>query len=68
MVRHAANTINRYHKGADGMTAYRRLKGKEFKKEAAEFGEGVWYMKADAVGKNKFDEKWGDGIWVEFMK
>ena len=42
MVRHAGNTVNRYHKGADGLTAYRRLKGKEFKRDVAEFGEGVW--------------------------
>ena len=51
MVRHAANVINRYHKGTDGMTAYRRLKGKEFKKEVVEFGEGVWYMRQTQWGR-----------------
>ena len=40
MVRHAGNMINRYHKGADGMTAYRRLKGKEFKRDVAEYEVG----------------------------
>ena len=64
MVRHAGNLINRYHKGQDGMTAYRRLKGKDFKRDVAEFGEGVWYMKVDNVGKNKMDSRWEEGIWL----
>ena len=68
IVRHAGNTINRYHRGTDGMTAYRRLKGKEFKAEVVEFGEGVWYMKADTTGRNKADARWEEGIWWEYRK
>ena len=64
MVRHAGNAINRYLRGTDGLTAYRRLKGKEFKRETAEFGEGVWYMRADIVGKAKLESRWEDGIWL----
>ena len=64
MVRHAGNSISRYLKGADGLTAYRRLKGREFKKEAAEFGEGVWYMRSEMVGKAKLEPRWEDGIWL----
>ena len=37
LVSHAAATINRYHVGQDGNTAYRRWKGKEFRRETAEF-------------------------------
>ena len=41
LVSHAAATINRHHVGQDGRTAYRRWKGKEFRREIAEFGEKV---------------------------
>ena len=46
-------------------TCYRAwLKGEEFKAEVAEFGEGIWYMKADTVGTNKADARWEEGIWL----
>ena len=32
LVTHAARTINRYHVGQDGLTAYRRWKGKAFRR------------------------------------
>ena len=32
MVRHAAQVINRYQVGSDGKTAYRRLKGSNFRR------------------------------------
>ena len=50
LVMHAAATISRYRKDAHGITAYRRWKGKEFKRDVAEFGENVWYLKSDSVG------------------
>ena len=37
LVSHAAATINRHHVGQDGKTAYRRWKGKEFRREITEF-------------------------------
>ena len=39
MVMHAAGTLNRYKRGKDGMTAYRRLRGKDHEVRVAEFGE-----------------------------
>ena len=45
LVAHAANVINRYYKGPDGCSAYRRLKGKEYDRKLAEFGETIMYMK-----------------------
>ena len=64
LVMHAAATITRYRKDADGITAYRRWKGKEFKRDVAEFGENVWYLKSDSAGKNKYANRWQEGIWL----
>jgi hypothetical protein len=58
LIRHAASVMSKYIIGNDGMTAYRRLKGKEFKLSIAEFGECVWYLKAKPAGMNKFDSRW----------
>ena len=52
IVTHSARTINRYQMGKDGKTAYRRWKGKEFKREVAEIGETVLYLKAGTQWKN----------------
>ena len=38
LIRHAASTHSRYHKGMDGKTAYERLKGKSFTRQVMEFG------------------------------
>ena len=61
---HAARTLNRYHLGTDGKTAYRRWKGKEFKREVAEIGEQVMYLKAGTQGKDKFNARWERGTWL----
>ena len=60
----AARTLNRYQVGEDGKTAYRRWKGKDFKREVAEIGETVLYLKAGTQGKNKFNPRWEKGIWL----
>ena len=39
LVRHPAQTINRYPVGKDGKTAWRRLRGKNYMAPTAEFGE-----------------------------
>ena len=47
MVRHAASLMSKFIVGSDGMTAYRRLKGREFRNGIAEFGEcvcGTWKL------------------------
>jgi hypothetical protein len=61
---HAASTINRVRKDSEGMTAYRRWKGREFKRDIAEFGECVWYLRSASQGKDKFDVRWGEGVWL----
>ena len=61
---HAANLLNRYKKGMDGCTPYRRLKGKDFDQVGMEFGEEVWYMQPGSVGKDKIDVRWLEGVWL----
>ena len=64
LVMHAARTMNRYLVGQDGKTAYRRWKGKDFKREVAEFGEAVLYLEAKTKGINKLDCRWKTGTWL----
>ena len=45
LVRHAGATISRYQRGKEGLTAYRRLKGRDFTRVTCEFGECIWYLK-----------------------
>ena len=64
MVRHAAQVVNRYRIGEDGLTRHRRLKGRSFDKEVAEFGESVWFLFLKSKGKNKTKSRWSSGIWI----
>ncbi len=48
----------------EGLTAYRRWKAREFTRPVAEFGESVMYLAAASVGKDKFDVRWEDGVWL----
>ena len=67
MVMHAARCINRYRVGKDGRTAYRRVKGKEFRKPIAEFGESVMYLKPNSKGVDKLVCRWEKGVWLGVM-
>ena len=65
LVRHAASLITRYQVGSDGRTAYERWKGKQHKKELAEFGECVHFRHSTAAKKpTKLEAQWEDGIWL----
>ena len=64
MIRHAAELIDRFAVGQDGRTSYQRRKGKRFGGQMMEFGEGVMYLTAKSAGKNKFDSRWEEGIWL----
>ena len=63
IVRHAAGTINREKIGTDGMTAHKRFRGKEFKKEIFKIGECVWFLRPKSKGKQKAEHRWLNGIW-----
>ena len=43
---------------------WREGKGKEFKREVAEFGEAVLYLKLGTKGRDKLDSRWETGIWM----
>ena len=30
----------------------------------ADFGECVWYLPALSAGRDKFDARWRDGVWL----
>ena len=62
--RHAAASIVRYNIGKDGRTAHERWKGKKFKREVAEFGECVWYLKPRSRGATGVMGRWSDGVWL----
>ena len=64
LIRHAAATINRRRKDQGGFSAYRKWKGREFNRSVAEFCECVWYLKAGSTGKDKFESRWEDGVWL----
>ena len=64
LIKHAAASLNRYNVGKDGLTPYRRLRGKNFRKEVADFGESVWYLKPKSLGKRKLVSRWASGIWL----
>ena len=63
-VMHSAAVINRRRMGEHGMTAYRRWKGKPFNRIVAEFGECIWYLKSGSAGRDKFVNRWEEGIWL----
>ena len=62
--RQAAATLTRYSVGKDGRTPYQRWKGKRFKKEVAEFGECVWYLRPRTKGVTGMMGRWSEGIWL----
>ena len=64
MVAHAADCITRYHVHNDGRTGYQNLKGRVFKKEVCEFGENVLFLRPNTRGKDKFEVRWEEGLWL----
>ena len=64
MVIHSAEMINRFQVGRDGKTPYERWKCKRFKTPMAEFGERVLYLKPKSKGKDKYESRWKEGIWI----
>jgi hypothetical protein len=64
LMAHSSDTINRYHVYKDGRTAYANWKGRQFRGQYREFGEGALYLRANSKGKEKFDSRWENGIWL----
>jgi hypothetical protein len=66
LVPHAADVLNKLEVGADGKTAYERLRGKRYKGEIVEFGAKIQYRIPGALqpGHGKLEPRWADGIWL----
>ena len=64
LVRHAGATISRYQKGLDGLTAYRRLRGREYDRVMIEFGECVWYLLNKDKDRGKIAPRWDTGVYL----
>jgi len=64
LVTHAAALLSRFKVGEDGMTAYRRLRGREFQLPIAEFGESVWFAKNKSALRGKLDARWATGVYL----
>ncbi len=56
----AAKVINKVRNDVEAFTPYRRWTGKTFDKPGADFGE----LPAESAGKNKFDDRLIDGMWL----
>ena len=65
---YAAMLLNICLVGEDGQTAYERRRGKKFKRELPEFGESIWYLRPGTAGKEKLDERWGDGVYLGVLE
>ena len=64
LVPHAADSLNKLEVGADGKTAYERLRGKRYKGELVEFGATVRYRIPGALqpGHGKLEAWWSEGL------
>ncbi len=36
--------------------------GRRFRRDVTEFGESVLYIRAESVGKDKYNSRWGEGL------
>ena len=63
LISHTVANVNRFQIGTDGKTAHERLRGRKFRRDIAECGEKVLYLKADSVGKDKFSSIWETGFF-----
>lgn len=63
LVRHSAWLLTRYTVKQDGKTPYERLRGRSYKGEITEFGEGV-RCKNPVNSIGKLDSRVSPGLWV----
>ena len=52
LISHTVENINRFQVGSDGKTAHERMRGRTFRRDIAEFGERVFYIRSESVGKD----------------
>ena len=59
-----ATTLNRYHVGTDGKTAFARTTGNQCKRPVAEFGEQVHWKLSSKRHARKAESLWREGIFL----
>ena len=64
LIRHSAEFFTRYQVDADGRTGWRKMRGKEYRREIFQFGESVMFLKPKTLGKEKMESRWETGIWL----
>ena len=66
LIPHAADSLNKLEVGADGKTAYERLRGKRYKGEIVEFGSIVRFRLPGILqsGHGKLEPRWAEGLWL----
>ena len=64
LVRWAAMLYSRFRRGADGKTAYQRMKGKHCKQEVVPFGESIYYKRLNEDNRDKMASPWDDRVWL----
>ena len=66
LIEYAAVLLNRGQVGADGKTAYERLKGKKSGIPGMQFGERVlWKSRVSSEKRRyKMDSDWHDGVFL----
>ena len=64
LVRHMTDAHSKFHIGADGRTAYERLKGKPYAGIMLPFGEAVLHRVIGKVQGGDMRERWMDGVFL----
>ena len=67
MIEYASVLLNRCSVGRDGLTAYRRVRGKRCSKPTAEFGEKLLWRRKKKTDANKLanmESRWNAGIFL----
>ena len=64
LVMHAADVYNKFHVGADGRTAYERIRGRAYSGEMYEFGQCMLYKTSCKVQGGDMGARWMKGIWL----
>eukprot|EP00971_Amphidinium_carterae_P337087 6473751-Amphidinium_carterae.1 len=64
LVEHAADVLTKYALGDDGMSAYKRLKGKSYRGTLFEFGQHVMYRVSGKPQGSSMLPRWHHGIWL----
>jgi len=64
LVEHSVDMLNKYKVGADGRTAYERIRGKKYTGEMIEFGRRVYHMFPGKHQGGSMRERWGTGVFL----